>query len=203
MARQRTKLSDRERAFIRAYLTGPTRGIAVASAHVAGFGPKDTSIGSKLLNRPLVRDAIERRLAKHEIRADRVLAELSRVAYSDMRDYAEWGPAGVTLKLSSELSDLAAVAIAEVSETTTKDGGSIKFKLHDKLGALVGLAKHLRLLDGEGADSHRPIQVNIGLVAPAQVSVNGHELGPAGDPGSPLRTDGLRLHADGGNGSSA
>ena len=202
MARQRTKLNAREQAFVRAYLTGETRGVALTSAHAAGFGPNDTSIGSKLLQRPLVRDAIERRLAKHEIRAERVLAELSRVAYSDMRDYVEWGPDGVRLKPSSELSDLAAVAVAEVSETTTKDGGSLKFKLHDKLGALVGLAKHLRLLDGEGADTTRPIQVNIGVAGPAQVSVNGHDL-PAADPGPPLRTDGLRLHADGGNGAGA
>ena len=168
MARQRTKLNTRERAFVRAYLTGETRGVALASAHAAGFGPNDTSIGSKLLHRPLVRTAIERQLAKLDITAERVLGELSRVAYSDMRDYAEWGPDGVRLKPSDGLSDLHAAAVAEVSETTSKDGGSLKFKLHDKLGALTALAKHLRLLDGAGIDDlGRPlaIQINIGAAA--------------------------------------
>ena len=54
----------------------------------------------------------------------------------------------------------------------------------------------------EPIDALRPIHVTIGVMGSAQVAVNGHDLGPA-DPGSPLRTDGLQLRADGGNGSSA
>jgi len=51
---------------------------------------------------------------------------------------------------------------------------------------------------GDHVDTLRPIQVLIGVMGSAQVAVNGHDVEPA-DPGSPLRTDGLRLHPDGGN----
>jgi len=137
MARSRgiegKSLSARERAFIRLYLTGETRGRARPSARAAGFGAADTGIGGKLLGRPHVKAEIARQLAKQDITSELVLAELSRVAYSEMRDYATWGPEGITLKPSEELSDVAAAAVSEVSETTTKDGGSLRFKLHDVL----------------------------------------------------------------------
>jgi len=55
---------------------------------------------------------------------------------------------------------------------------------------------------GDHVDVLRPVQVIIGVTGSTQVAVNGHDLGP-GDPGSPLRTDGVRLHPDGGNGDRA
>jgi hypothetical protein len=45
----------------------------------------------------------------------------------------------------------------------------------------------------------RPIQVIIGVTGPATVAVDGPDR-PALHAGPPLRTDGLRLHAEGGNG---
>ena len=163
-------LSVRERAFVRAYVAGETQGSALPSARAAGFGPADTGAGSKLLGRPHVKAEIVRLLAQQDIRAERVLAELSLVAFSDMGNYARWGPDGVSLKPSEELSDLARVAVAEVSETKSKDGGSLKFKLHDKLGALNTLAKHLRLLTEEEVGSrqvHFHLHTNVSLREPA------------------------------------
>ena len=60
-----------------------------------------------------------------------------------MRQFTTWGPSGVTLRDSAELDEDAARCVAEVSETTSKDGGSVKFKLHDKVGALTLAGKHL------------------------------------------------------------
>lgn len=54
-----------------------------------------------------------------------------------------WGPDGVKLIDSSRLDDDAAAMVCEVSETVTKDGGSIRVKLNDKGGALEKLGKHL------------------------------------------------------------
>ena len=57
----------------------------------------------------------------------------------------KWGPDGVTLRDSSELTDDEAAMVAEVVQTTTDKGGSIRLKLHDKKGALDSIAKHLGL----------------------------------------------------------
>jgi phage terminase small subunit len=54
-----------------------------------------------------------------------------------------WGPKGVVLIDSSELTEDEAALVSEVSETTTAAGGSMKVKLHDKLGALEKIGKHL------------------------------------------------------------
>ncbi len=54
-----------------------------------------------------------------------------------------WGPDGVKLIDSKDLSDDDAAMVAEVSETVTKDGGSLKVKSHDKVRALELLGKHL------------------------------------------------------------
>jgi len=87
--------------------------------------------------------ALKARERRTEITQDRVLRELAKLAYSDMRAFASWGPDGVKLVESDRLSDDDAACVAEVSEATTKDGGSLKFKLHDKRGALELLGKHL------------------------------------------------------------
>ena len=125
--RKGKSLSVRERGFIRAYVSGETQGRALASARAVGFGPADSGIGSKILRRPHVKAEIARQLVAQDITAARVLAELRHVAFSDMRDYTMWGPNGVTLKASEELSDLAAAAVAEVSETEGEKSSSLRF----------------------------------------------------------------------------
>ncbi len=193
-ARQSKKLPDRELAFVRAYLAGPTRGRALQSAHAAGFSENDTGIGTTLLQRPRVRRAIDKRLRRADVRVDRVLAELTRIAYSDMRNYADWGPDGITLKSSEELSDLEAAAVAELSETTTKEGGSVKFKLHDKMAALTTLAKHLRIVDGDGVgDAQRPLAIQINITAPGALPDADAGSGPSGGLA-------IRFRGDPGNG---
>lgn len=100
-----------------------------------------------------------------------MLRELAQVAFSDIRDYVEWGPGGVRLSESSELGDDVARVVAEVSETTNRHGGSIKFKLHDKMKALELLGRHVRLFqdDGPQRDQRVPI-TQVTIVLPA-----GHE----------------------------
>ena len=78
-----------------------------------------------------------------EITPERVMAEYAKLAFSDMRRIATYGPNGVALKDQSEIADDDSAAIAELSETRTKDGGSIRFKLHDKKGALDSIARTL------------------------------------------------------------
>ena len=78
--------------------------------------------------------------------ADRVVLELARVAFGDPRRVISWGPGGVRLRPSAELADEEAAIVAEVGETTTKEGGSLRLKTVDKLSALRLLAQHLGML---------------------------------------------------------
>jgi phage terminase small subunit len=92
-----------------------------------------------------------------------VLRELEKIGFSDMRRFAKWGPGGVSLLSSEGLSDEDAACISEVSESTSKDGGSIRFKLHDKKASLELLGKHLKLFtekhEHSGPDG-KPIEFN-------------------------------------------
>lgn len=82
-------------------------------------------------------------LEKAEVTSERIVTELARIAFGSARDVMEWGPNGVILKKSDDLTDDQAAGIAEVSESTTKDGGSLKLKRHDKVKALELLGRHL------------------------------------------------------------
>ncbi len=100
---------------------------------------------SQLMAAPQVKAAIEARLAERraacELEAQRVVAELSRIAFCDVRELVEWGPDGVALRESADLPDHAAACVAEVS--VQKSGP--RLKLHDKVKALELLGKHYGL----------------------------------------------------------
>lgn len=87
----------------------------------------------------------EKAKERTQITADRVLEEFAKIGFANMSNYAEWGPRGVILVDSNELTPEMAAAVSEVTETITKDGGTIKFKLHDKGGALEKIGKHFAM----------------------------------------------------------
>lgn len=110
---------------------------------------------SDLLRHPKIAAAVAagqaRRSKRTEISQDRVLQELAKIAFVDVRKAVRWGrsPIGdngigkypVELIPSEEIDDDTAAAVAEVSLTET----GIKVKFHDKRAALVDLGKHLGL----------------------------------------------------------
>ena len=71
-----------------------------------------------------------------------------------MGNYAEWGPDGITLHSSENMDSDVAAAVAEVAQTFSETGGSIKFKLHDKRGALELIGKHFGMFTDRRADEY-------------------------------------------------
>lgn len=139
------KLTDKQAAFVAEYLVDLN---ATQAAIRAGYSERTAyRIGAELLQKTSVAEAIAAGQAKRaqrvEITADRVVAELAKIAFADPRDLMEWGPDGVKLKASVDLTEEQAASVAEVSETTTKDGGSLKLKKHDKVKALELLGRHM------------------------------------------------------------
>jgi len=84
-----------------------------------------------------LKDAVNMLIEEGRITKAMIARELGRIGFSNMRDYAKWGPQGVEIIDSATLSDMQAAAISEISETVTESGSSrVSFKLHSKGNAL-------------------------------------------------------------------
>ncbi|MFH1740058.1 MAG: terminase small subunit [bacterium] len=144
-------LTDREEDFCRNIVLGSTRIDAYVKARYRNNNRK-TAYSSAL--RLFRKAKIQARIAvlraeiaaKFDLTAANIFKQCAAILNSDARNYSKWGPTGVTLKASSELTEIEALAVEEISETVTKEGGTIRYKLHPKTKALEIGAKLLGLL---------------------------------------------------------
>jgi phage terminase small subunit len=151
------QLSDKQARFVAEYLIDLNR---TKAAERAGYEKSNAaSYGNRLVKKPQVAAAIDAGkvlIAKRlMINQDEVIKELCRVGFSDITDFVEFSSRGVSLKESATLTKDQRRAISEVSESNTKDGSTIKFKLHDKVKALLGVLDRVK----PGADD--PLKVEI------------------------------------------
>lgn len=150
------KLTPKQARFVEEYLVDLN---ASAAARRAGYSPRTAdAIGRENLGKPTIEAAIaERQAARSErtqITADRVLLELARLAFFDLRKaYKEDG----TLKLPHEIDDETAAGLASLETLTTMAGGggdeaplslvTKKLKTFDKKGALELCMRHLGMFE--------------------------------------------------------
>lgn len=150
------QLSPRQRRFVEEYLVDLNAKQAAVRAGYTGTSPK--SRGYLNLKKPLIAEAVRAEMAARSERtrvdADRVIRELERIAFSDIRRYAAAGDAGMRLKTIAELSDDEAAAVVELSGGAK--GGSFRLKLHDKKKALDALARHTGLYAPRRAQAENP-----------------------------------------------
>lgn len=142
-------LNNKQKRFCQEYIIDLN---ATQAAIRAGYKEKTAySQGQRLLKhveiQKNIQKAQEKRSIRTEITQDMVLKELAKIGFTDMRNYSTWGSNGVILKQSDELTPEQTAAISEVSETISKNGGSIKFKLHDKVSALEKIGRHLGMFN--------------------------------------------------------
>lgn len=154
-------LTPQQQRFVDEYLIDLN---ATQAAIRAGYS-EDTaySQGGRLLKHVEVGKAIADAMAERSVRtrvtADRVLTELARIGFSDIRSVVAWR-ANVTETdkvdedgvpetrsynevelIGSDIIDHdAAAAVAEISQS--KDG-ALKIKMHNKVAALTEMGKHL------------------------------------------------------------
>ncbi|HEY4001864.1 MAG TPA: terminase small subunit [Candidatus Xenobia bacterium] len=150
-----TASSERHSRFVTAFLDpdGPGFMNATQAVIAAGYSPTGANrTGYRLLTFVDIRAAIgEARQANAErcaVNRERVLTELARIAFADIRTFAQWGTQDdpqapcVHFLPSEGLSDDDVAAVAEVSESVSEQGfRSLKVKLHDKLAALREINK--------------------------------------------------------------
>lgn len=147
-------LTEKQARFVEEYLVSLN---ASQAALRSGYSAKTAySQGQRLLKNAEVQARIEeaqREAAKRlEITKERVLREYARIAFSDLRNVLTWGPDGIALRDSGEVDADIAATVAEITQTITKDGGTIRVKLHSKTAALDKLAEHLGLFKDVGQD---------------------------------------------------
>lgn len=152
-------VTPKQERFVQEYLVDLN---ATQAAIRAGYSQATAkSIGQENLTKPDIQEAIaaaqQERAKRTGITQDRVLQELARIAFFDLRTlYREDG----SLKAMSELDDNAAAVLAGVDVVETKGNAAIggedgirhipeyvkKVKIPDKVGALGLAMRHLGML---------------------------------------------------------
>lgn len=147
------------------FAQGLASGLSADEAYAkAGYAPnRGNAIRLKTNERVAARvaDIVNAGAIRAAISVERVLTELGRIGFADMRKLLRWtgnsptmdmaaaeesgevtiGAANIVqLFASDELDDDIAACVSEVSQT--KDG-ALKVKLHDKQAALVAIGRHL------------------------------------------------------------
>lgn len=152
------KLSPRHARFVEEYLVDLNATQAVLRAGYSRTGASVT--GVRLLANPKIAAAIAHAMAERsrrtQVTQDRVVEELARLAFADVRDAATWTDETMSLRPSADLDDVTSAAIREVRVTRTitrikRKGGDEdeierveqRLQMHDKKGALDSLARHL------------------------------------------------------------
>lgn len=148
------KSTIRREIFAREYVVDLN---ATRAAIAAGYSEAAAAqTGSKMVRNAKVSKLIDalrtKRASKLEIKAEKVVEELSRMAFSNMADYMEIDEEGKPRGLDlSRLTRDQAAAIQEITEDATGGSGDgerrlvlrTKFKLADKTKSLELLGRHL------------------------------------------------------------
>lgn len=159
-------LNPRQKAFVQEYLVDLN---ATQAAIRAGYSERTARVqGPRLLSNVAVQREIEKgqdkREKRLEITADRIRRELARIAFGDAKKVMSWGPDGVELLSSDDLTDDESAQVAEVSQTVTQHGGTIKLKRFDKVKALELLGRDIGMFrDEDEEDDEDAPKANIYL----------------------------------------
>ena len=163
-------LTDKQKRFCEEYIIDLN---ATQAALRAGYCAKTVNPqGSQNLAKLSIQQEIKRlkaeRSERTQVKADDVVLELAKVAFSNIEDYLTVDEDGET-RLKSfediERNVLAAIESIKISTTKNKDDSreytTTQFKLHSKLNALEQLGKHLGVY---GADNSQRGDKTINIV---------------------------------------
>jgi phage terminase small subunit len=136
----------------------------------AGYSSKTAEVqASRMLRNVKVQKALElairERSRRTEITADSVVAELAKIAFSNIRDY--WPKEGEPLDLHRIDRDRTAaveeITVVEEVDTSGVPHRRTSIKMHDKLAALANLARHLGMFSdwrvAEGSIEQRVLRM--------------------------------------------
>ncbi|MBX4188430.1 MAG: terminase small subunit [Candidatus Doudnabacteria bacterium] len=160
------KLNDKQERFCREYVIDLN---GTQSAIRAGYSKKTAaSIANENLIKPEIQEfisSLQKGLSdKLDITSERVIAELAKIAFSNIQDYIEDDNTITDLK---QIPRETAAAVESIKKTSTEwgtdDKGGVKthisFKLYDKIAALEKLGKHLGIFEADNKQKTTVINV--------------------------------------------
>lgn len=170
-------LNDRQNRFCEEYIKDLIGDLAAVRA---GYSKKTARIiASRLLTQVniqlRIKELMEKRSKRTEITADKVLKELAKIGFADLKDYMSWNDEKITI-IDSEKVDASAVSEVMYTETTIpqKNGDDIvkvqkKIKLYDKVAALTKIGEHLGMFSKKG-DNYSDEERELILTAASKVA---------------------------------
>lgn len=139
------KLTAKQQKFVEEYLIDLN---ATQAAIRAGYSTKTAKeIGCENLSKPNVRACVDKAIAERSkrtgVNADRVVAELAKIALIKSSDVLDFEDA--TVKDGALDDDLAAIQSVRVKKSNSENGETVEreIRLNDKIKALELLGKHL------------------------------------------------------------
>lgn len=162
-------MTPKQQKFADNYLTNGFNGTEAAKS--AGYSKKSAYVQAvRLLKNDKIKSYIEKHQNKLQKKAvaksQKIIEELAKIAFSNIKNIAEWTESSVSFRSSEDIPDEIASCIQEVSEQSTSNqyGGSrtLKLKLYDKQKALELIGRHLGMWvekhEHSGPDG-KPLQV--------------------------------------------
>lgn len=151
------KLSDRDLLFVDEYLIDLD---AKNAAIRAGYSPKTAAKASEWIRRdnpakPKLRVAIDKALAERSRRtgvtADRVIAELAKIAFANIGDIMDLN----TGEVQEDAKAVDTSAIASVKIRSTAHSTETEIRMADRNKALELLGKHLGMFEKDGNEDSK------------------------------------------------
>ncbi|EES51337.1 terminase small subunit [Clostridium botulinum] len=140
------KMTAKQKLFCNEYLIDLN---ATQAAIRAGYSESSAKeIGSINLTKVNIKEYIEKRMGKREIRTeitqDKVLNELAKIGFANIDDYVEveldeYEDKVVKIKATKDIPDDKIAAISSIKQ----GANGIEVKLHDKVKALENIGRHL------------------------------------------------------------
>ena len=151
-------LPKRSARFVEEYLIDMNkRQAALRAGYSKSYVAKNTHKIIRVIGVAAAIDAGREEISKRAmISQDEVIRQLVKIGFAEMGAFAKWGPGYVTINKSEDLTEDQRCAVAEVVETTTKDGGStVRLKLHPAIPALLGILDRVK----PGADDPQKVEI--------------------------------------------
>jgi phage terminase small subunit len=174
-------LSAKQQLFVQEYLIDLN---ATQAATRAGYSSKNADkIGPELLGKTRVaqtiQKAMEERVSRTKITADRVLEEYAKIGFANITDFVEFRTEKKILRVDAngdpvfgyvqvlELKNSTDVQGSAISEVSMSREGQIRLKLHDKKGALDSIARHIGMFNDKlTVDNEGEREIKITFVDP-------------------------------------
>lgn len=171
------KLTPKQQRFVDEYLIDLN---ATQAAIRAGYSEKTARVVgaqnlSKLNIQAEIQKAMNEREKRTEVTADKVVQQLAKIAFSDIKDVVSWGEQDIVVGVNKQTGqpvkrremtigvkpadEVDGTVLSEITETTNNQGRKIGVKLNDRMKALELLGRHLGMFrDNVNIDGNIAVQ---------------------------------------------